>query len=89
MINFVSHTVIIGFTAGAAILIVSSQLKHITDILVPRGESFIHNLMDLYQGAGDSNIYLIIIALATLITTVLTKKFFPKFTNLLKRFSSH
>jgi SulP family sulfate permease len=83
MVNFVSHTVIIGFTAGAAILIASSQLKHITGIFVPKGESFIHTLIDLYQGAGDANIYLIIIALATLITTVLTKKFFPKLPNLL------
>lgn len=83
MVNFVSHTVIIGFTAGAAILIASSQLKHITGIFVPKGESFIHTLIDLYQGAGDANIYLIIITLATLITTVLTKKFFPKLPNLL------
>ncbi|MBW5290097.1 MAG: Sulfate permease [Candidatus Ruthia sp. Asou_11_S2] len=83
IVNFVSHTVIIGFTAGAAILIANSQLKHITGIFVPKGESFIHTLIDLYQGAGDANIYLIIIALATLITTVLTKKFFPKLPNLL------
>ncbi len=83
MVNFVSHTVIIGFTAGAAILIATSQLKHITGIFVPKGESFIHTLMELYQGAGDANMYLIIIALATLITTVLTKKLFPKLPNLL------
>jgi len=28
LVNFVSHTVIIGFTAGAAILIATSQVKH-------------------------------------------------------------
>ncbi|SMN13681.1 Sulfate permease [Bathymodiolus heckerae thiotrophic gill symbiont] len=83
MVNFVSHTVVIGFTAGAAILIASSQLKHITGIFVPKGESFIHTLIDLYQGAGEANIYLIVIALATLITAVLTKKLFPKLPNLL------
>ena len=29
LVNFVSHTVVIGFTAGAAILIATSQMKHI------------------------------------------------------------
>ncbi|WP_246260757.1 SulP family inorganic anion transporter [Candidatus Ruthia endofausta] len=65
MVNFVSHTVIIGFTIGATILIASSQLKHITGIFVPKSKSFIHTLIDLYQGAGDANMYLIIIALVT------------------------
>ncbi len=42
LINFVSHTVVIAFTAGAAILIATSQMKHITGIFVPKGESFLH-----------------------------------------------
>jgi SulP family sulfate permease len=83
MVNFVSHTVVIGFTAGAAILIASSQLQHITGIFVPKGESFLHTLLDLYQGAGSANFYLITIGLVTLITTILIKKFFPKLPNLL------
>jgi SulP family sulfate permease len=48
LVNFVSHTVVIGFTAGAAILIATSQLKHITGILVPKGESFLHTWIDLF-----------------------------------------
>ena len=83
MVNFVSHTVVIGFTAGAAILIASSQLQHITGIFVPKGESFLHTLLNLYQGAGSANFYLITIGLVTLITTILIKKFFPKLPNLL------
>jgi len=83
MVNFVSHTVVIGFTAGAAILIASTQLKHITGIFVPKGESFIHTLVDLYQGSSDTNFYLVTIALVTLITAVLVKKFLPKLPNLL------
>ena len=38
LVNFVSHTVVIGFTAGAAILIATSQMKHITTIAIPKGE---------------------------------------------------
>ncbi len=83
LVNFVSHTVVIGFTAGAAILIATSQLKHITGIFVPKGESFLHTWIDLYSRINDLNIYLIIIALVTLVTALLSKKYIPKAPNLL------
>jgi SulP family sulfate permease len=60
-----------------------SQLPHITGIFVPKGESFLFTLLDLYQGAGGTNFYLVAIGLTTLITTILVKKFFPKLPNLL------
>ena len=83
LVNFVSHTVVIGFTAGAAILIATSQLKHITGIFVPKGESFLHTWADMFTGISDFNIYLMVIAVATLATALLAKKFVPKAPNLL------
>ncbi len=83
LVNFVSHTVIIGFTAGAAILIATSQMKHITGVFIPKGESFLHVWMDLFQQVGDINGYLLLIALLTLATALLTKRFTPKLPNLL------
>ncbi len=83
LVNFVSHTVVIGFTAGAAILIATSQVKHITGIVVPKGESFVHTWMDLFTEFNQINPYLLLIALATLITAMLAKKFMPKLPNLL------
>jgi len=83
LVNFVSHTVVIGFTAGAAILIATSQMKHITGIFVPKGESFLHTWVDLFLGLGEFNIYLIAIALVTLISAIVIKKLLPKFPNLL------
>ncbi len=44
--NFVSHSVVVGFTAGAAIVIVTSQLKHFFGIDIPAGESFLHTWQD-------------------------------------------
>jgi SulP family sulfate permease len=55
LVNFVSHTVVIGFTAGAAILIVTSQMKHLLGVYVPRGESFMHTWMDLWQNIPSIN----------------------------------
>ena len=83
LVNFVSHTVIIGFTAGAAILIATSQMKHITGIFVPKGESFLHTWADIFQGGSNLNIYLLGIALITLLTALLSKKLMPKMPNLL------
>jgi SulP family sulfate permease len=83
LVNFVSHTVVIGFTAGAAILIATSQMKHITGIFIPKGESFLDTWIDLFRGFDTLNFYLILIALATLLTAILAKKLAPKLPNLL------
>ncbi len=83
LVNFVSHTVVIGFTTGAAILIATSQMKHITGIFVPKGESFLHTWIDLLRNIGDLDPYLLLIALVTLLTAIFTKKLFPKLPNLL------
>ena len=39
LIDYVSHTVIVGFTAGAAVLIVNSQIRNFFGIDIPRGAS--------------------------------------------------
>lgn len=83
LVNFVSHTVVIGFTAGAAILIATSQLKHITGIFVPKGESFVHSWVDIFSGLDELNIFLVIIAVTTLIVAILCKKISKKLPNLL------
>ena len=83
LVNFVSHTVVIGFTAGAASLIATSQMKHITGVFIPKGESFLDTWIDLFSSIGTFNFYLILIALATLITAIVAKKLTPKLPNLL------
>ena len=83
LVNFVSHTVIIGFTAGAAILIATSQVKHILGIVIPKGESFLHTWVDVYQEFSDINGYVLVVAITTLVTVLLCKKFLPKLPNLL------
>lgn len=83
LVNFVSHTVVVGFTAGAAILIATSQIKNILGIHVPRGESFFNTWIDVWKGLGDTNYYIFMVASATLATAILIKKFYPSFPHLL------
>ena len=37
IVNFISHSVIVGFTAGAGVLIAASQVRHFFGIEMPRG----------------------------------------------------
>jgi SulP family sulfate permease len=83
LVNFVSHTVVIGFTAGAAILIATSQMKHILGVFIPKGESFLHTWYDIFLQLGNVNLYLVVIALVTIAAALIARRINPKLPNLL------
>jgi len=83
LVNFVSHTVVIGFTAGAAILIATSQMKNVLGIDVTRGESFFHTWLEIGNKVGQTNLSILIVAVVTLVSALLIKRFTPKIPNLL------
>ncbi|MDD5330965.1 MAG: SulP family inorganic anion transporter [Sulfuricella sp.] len=78
LVNFISHTVVIGFTAGAAVLIAASQIKNFFGIDIPRGSHFYEIIHQLVLQIGDINVYVTAVAVATLAAGILVKKFFPK-----------
>lgn len=83
LVNFVSHTVVIGFTAGAAILIATSQMKNVLGVNIAKGESFFHTWLELGDQVGNTNIYILIVAVTTLLSALFIKRFYPKIPNLL------
>ncbi|GAB6052769.1 SulP family inorganic anion transporter [Magnetospira thiophila] len=83
LVNFVSHTVVVGFTAGAAILIATSQAKNVLGVHVPRGESFLYTWADIWHEIGNTNTAILVVSLTTLVAAVAIKKFAPKLPNLL------
>ncbi|RLD25294.1 MAG: sodium-independent anion transporter [Bacteroidetes bacterium] len=83
LVNFVSHSVVVGFTAGAAVLIATSQFKHIFGFTPPKGASFYQNWEFIVSHLGETNLYVFGIAMATLLTAILVKKFTPKIPNML------
>ena len=78
LVNFISHTVVIGFTAGAAILIASSQTKHFFGINIPRGTPFYETIHQLFVQFNDINLYVTAVGALTLVSGILVKKFIPK-----------
>ncbi|MBK8563419.1 MAG: SulP family inorganic anion transporter [Saprospiraceae bacterium] len=83
LINFVSHVVVVGFTAGAALLIIQSQLKHLLGLEIPGGKSFVDTIRVLALNIQHSNPFAVGIGLFTLLLAILSKKLIPKIPNLL------
>lgn len=73
LVNFLSHPVIAGFTSAAAIIIGVSQLKHILGIEIARGH-FIDTLIATSDKLGETNLYALIIGLATMAIIYFTRQ---------------
>lgn len=78
VVNFISHTVVIGFTAGAAVLIASSQIKNFFDLAIPRGTSFLGTITQFFAMLDEVNIYATAVGLVTMFCGILVKRFLPK-----------
>lgn len=83
LINFVSHVVVVGFTAGAAILIMFSQLKHLLGLSLQSVPSLMESVKAIVENAGQINIYALGTGLFALLSAILSKRFFPRVPNLL------
>ena len=73
LVNFVSNSVIIGFSAGAGVLIAFKQLKYIFGIQVPQGSSFSHIIEFITFHLSETNWYAFAVAMGTLILALVIK----------------
>ncbi|MDD5388392.1 MAG: SulP family inorganic anion transporter [Gallionellaceae bacterium] len=78
LINFISHTVVIGFTAGAALLIAASQVKNFFGIDIPRGSPAYKVVEELFLQINQINPYILAVAVVSLIAGLLARRFIPK-----------
>lgn len=78
LVNFISHSVVVGFTAGAAILIASKQLKNFFGVEMPRG-GHLHDILVYFFGhISEINFYVTAVALVTLLSGIAIKRWMPK-----------
>ena len=78
LVNFISHTVIIGFTAGAALLIASSQIKNFFGLDIPRGAHFHEVLIHFGSHILDINLWVMTVGVATLASGMFAKRYLKK-----------
>ena len=79
MVNFISHTVVVGFTAGAGCLIVASQLKNFFGVEVPRSASFVQTLHDFLAHLGSTRPMVVLVGALTLATGLVIRRYAPRF----------
>lgn len=78
LVNFISHSVIVGFTAGAAILIAAKQLKHFFGVPIAGG-GHLHDILIQFSGElMDINPWVTTVAFVTLFSGILVKRFIPQ-----------
>jgi len=78
LINFISHTVAIGFTAGAAILIAASQARYFFGLEVPGNSPFYEVALILIRQFDKISLATTIVGLTAIVTGLLVRKAFPK-----------
>jgi SulP family sulfate permease len=78
LVNFISHSVIVGFTAGAALLIAASQLKNFFGVEVSRGLHFHETLWAVASQFGHINWEAAVVGSMTLAVGITTKVRWPK-----------
>ena len=79
LVNFISHTVVISFTAGAACLIFAAQLKNFFGLDIQRGLTFLDTLWSFVTKLRDINLYVTAVGAMTLAAGILSRKRYPKF----------
>ncbi len=71
LIDHVSHTVIVGFTAGAAVLIVNSQIRNFFGVDITRGSSVLQTIVQFSANISQVQAVTVAIGCITLVTALI------------------
>lgn len=74
LVNFISHTVVVGFTAGAAILIGTSQIPYVLGVSKASNLSFVDAWVEIVGSLSRTDYVSLSIALVTVATTLISKR---------------
>ncbi|MEM7507745.1 MAG: SulP family inorganic anion transporter [Pseudomonadota bacterium] len=83
LVSLVSHSVMVGFTAGAAVLIALSQVSGFLGQSLPRPEDPVAFVQALWRVLPEVDVLVIAISLGTLVIAAVIKRFFPVWPNYL------
>ncbi len=78
LVNFISHTVIVGFTAGAGLLIIAAQVPNFFGIPIPAGTGFFSSLREAATHGGAADPWIVATGLVTLIAAIAARRFIPR-----------
>ncbi|MGA1344933.1 MAG: SulP family inorganic anion transporter [Ilumatobacteraceae bacterium] len=74
VVNFLSHSVLVGFTAAAAIIIGSSQVKHVLGIAIPSTERLHETLLEVVGALGEVHLPTLAIGGSSIVVLLVLKR---------------
>jgi SulP family sulfate permease len=78
LVNFISHTVVVGFTAGAGLLIAGTQIQHFFGIPMERGMSFVESIEAFITRFDTADLHVTAVGALTLLVGIVVKRNFPR-----------
>lgn len=78
LINFISHSVIIGFTTGAGFLIAFNQLKNLLGISIGSTHHIAETAVRLFESVGQTNWHSLSLGLFTIAFIIIAKRISAK-----------
>ena len=78
VVNFLSHSVLVGFTAAAAIIIGFSQVKHLLGISIERKDHFYETVHEVWRHLGDTHGTTLVLGAASVALLLVMKRYVPR-----------
>lgn len=78
LVNLLSHSVLVGFTAAAAIIIGFSQMKHLLGVSVPRQDHFHETVREVASSASGAHGLTLAVGGVALVALFAFKRFAPR-----------
>ncbi|MGE7993980.1 SulP family inorganic anion transporter [Pseudomonas sp. NPDC089554] len=83
LVNFVSHSVVLGFTLGAAVVIALGQLPNLLGMDLPSQATALKTAQELFSHVGEVDLPSLALGLATLAIGIVIKLLRPRWPSLL------
>lgn len=77
LVDFLSHSVLVGFTAAAALIIGFSQVKHVLGITTERKDHFYETVGEVVDNIGGTDATTLVLGLAAIVVLLALKRFMP------------
>ncbi len=78
LVNFISTTVILGFTAGAGLLIIAAQLRNFFGLAIPQQPSFVGAISTFFTHLGDIDGWAAAVGAVTLVSALVSRRLVPR-----------
>lgn len=78
LVNLISHTVILGFTAGASFLIAASQIKNFFGLTIPGGLPFHEVVLFAASHINEAQLWVVLVGTVTLTSGLMARRYIPR-----------